>query len=231
MVLNTLSKWSVLALGVFLAFNTTPAFSASNSVCKKSHVYFDLGDTLVDTKTYGFDPVFYLPGAAELLDQLAKKGHPLGLITDVPVTWGDAYPIASPIRDRDSAQVLHLIDFVDGRIPDSGASWRAGDEPFQWNYFGSFTGTGTNRVFHGRILLPHALEERKDTGNPVLFVRALEIAQQSHCSAVYLSEDPVQLEVARQAGFSVFLVRFEAGLPVFPSVQQIEAVGARSQRN
>ncbi len=222
MVLGAMNRTAIL-FAALLSFGALSAIADTTSVCKKNHVFFDLGETLVDTKTFGFDPVFYLPGARELLTKLMRRGHPLGLITDVPVSWGDGYPSDAPVRDRDSAQVLHLMDFVDGKIPGSGASWRSGDAPFDWNYFGAFTGNGARRVFHGRVLLPHALEERKDTGNPILFVRALEMAKRDHCPAVYLSEDPVQLEIARQVGFTVFLVRFEAGLPVFPTISQIES--------
>ncbi|RYZ67960.1 MAG: hypothetical protein EOP09_10180, partial [Proteobacteria bacterium] len=173
------------AIAVALAVGGVESASA-RARCAKSFVYLDLGDTILDTKTDHYNPMYYLPGAREFIAELAKKGHPVGLITDIPPEWGEHYPAQAPVLDRDSAQVLRMMDFIAGLMPEDEVSWRVGDAPFDWSAFGQFSGQGEKRVFHGRILLPHLKSERKDTGNPILFKRALRQAKMAGCRALYL---------------------------------------------
>ncbi|MFI0977368.1 hypothetical protein ACH4SP_10100 [Streptomyces sp. NPDC021093] len=92
-------------------------------------VYFDLGETLVHTAADG--STGYQPGAASYLRAL-RAGHiTVGLITNVPSSWGTT----------DAARAARLKKEVD-------ATWR-GAVPFAWQDFG------------GRILTPRTEAERK----------------------------------------------------------------------
>ncbi|MET9361182.1 hypothetical protein ABZX93_09740 [Streptomyces sp. NPDC006632] len=92
-------------------------------------VYFDLGETLVHTADDG--STSYLPGAAAYLRALREHHVKVGLITNVPPSWGAT----------DSERAARLKREVD-------ATWR-GSAPFAWQDFGD------------RILTPRTDAERK----------------------------------------------------------------------
>jgi hypothetical protein len=85
--------------------------------------YFDLGETLVHTGED--DSVRYLPGAAEHLRALRARHIPVGLITNVPSSWGST----------DAERAAKLKEEVD-------REWQ-GSTPFAWSDFG-------NRIFTPR---------------------------------------------------------------------------------
>ncbi|MGH4035297.1 hypothetical protein ACQB60_41055 [Actinomycetota bacterium Odt1-20B] len=92
-------------------------------------VYFDLGETLVHTSDDG--STSYLPGAAAYLRALRERHIKVGLITNVPPSWGAT----------DAERAARLRSEVD-------ATWR-GSAPFAWKDFGD------------RILTPRTETERK----------------------------------------------------------------------
>ncbi|MEU6118694.1 hypothetical protein ABZ840_29620 [Streptomyces sp. NPDC047117] len=92
-------------------------------------VYFDLGETLVHTTEDG--STGYLPGAAAYLRELRERHISVGLITNVPSSWGET----------DAERAAALKKEVDG-------SWK-GSAPFAWKDFGD------------RILTPRTEAERK----------------------------------------------------------------------
>ncbi len=92
-------------------------------------VYFDLGETLVHTADDG--SVGYLPGAAAYLRALREHHITIGLITNVPPSWGAT----------DAERAARLKKEVD-------ATWRD-LTPFAWGDFGD------------RILTPRTEAERK----------------------------------------------------------------------
>ncbi|MFH8987826.1 hypothetical protein [Streptomyces sp. NPDC017940] len=92
-------------------------------------VYFDLGETLVHTAADG--TTGYQPGAAAYLRALRERRVPVGLITNVPSSWGAT----------DAERAARLRQEVD-------ATWR-GSTPFPWEDFG------------GRVLTPRTEAERK----------------------------------------------------------------------
>ncbi|MFI0738724.1 hypothetical protein ACH4PU_11655 [Streptomyces sp. NPDC021100] len=92
-------------------------------------VYFDLGETLVHTAADG--GIGYRPGAASYLRALRVRRVPVGLITNVPPSWGTT----------DAERAARLRKEVD-------ATWR-GPEPFAWKDFGD------------RVLTPRTEAERK----------------------------------------------------------------------
>ncbi|MGI5451129.1 hypothetical protein ACQEVM_36225 [Streptomyces sp. CA-243310] len=92
-------------------------------------VYFDLGETLVHTADDG--SITYRSGAASYLRALRERHISIGLITNVPPSWGTT----------DAERAARLKTEVD-------AAWK-GSEPFAWKDFG------------GRILTPRTEAERK----------------------------------------------------------------------
>lgn len=94
-----------------------------------SVVWFDLGDTLIDTADRNH--LTYMPGALRYLRQLHHTGVPVGIITNVPPSWGTT----------DAERAAATMKYI-------SASWSEA-EPFVWEYFGD------------RILTPRAIEENK----------------------------------------------------------------------
>ncbi|MGY5137937.1 hypothetical protein ACWGJW_37115 [Streptomyces nigrescens] len=92
-------------------------------------VYFDLGETLVHTAED--KSVRYLPGAAAYLRALRARHIPVGLITNVPPSWGST----------DAERAAELKKVID-------KDW-AGTSPFAWSDFGD------------RIFTPRTEAERK----------------------------------------------------------------------
>ncbi|NEA02958.1 hypothetical protein G3I28_27100 [Streptomyces sp. SID10116] len=92
-------------------------------------VYFDLGETLVHTADDG--SITYRPGAAAYLRALRARGIPVGLITNVPSSWGST----------DAERAARLRQEVD-------STWE-GSAPFAWQDFGD------------RVLTPRTEAERK----------------------------------------------------------------------
>ncbi|MFF3766090.1 hypothetical protein ACFYYR_18665 [Streptomyces sp. NPDC001922] len=92
-------------------------------------VYFDLGETLVHTAED--KSISYMPGAAAHLRALRARNIPVGLITNVPSSWG------ATDAER-AAELKRVID----------KDWK-GARPFDWADFGD------------RIFTPRTEEERK----------------------------------------------------------------------
>ncbi|MFC0598319.1 hypothetical protein [Streptomyces palmae] len=92
-------------------------------------VYFDLGETLVHTDEGS--RIGYMPGAAAYLRTLRERHIKVGLITNVPPSWGET----------DAERAATLKKEIDG-------AWK-GSTPFAWEDFGD------------RILTPRTEAERK----------------------------------------------------------------------
>ncbi|MEU6824157.1 hypothetical protein ABZ921_26300 [Streptomyces atriruber] len=138
------SAWAILALSTALVSTAVgpsasaatpkdtgevagPAAAARQRACPI--VYFDLGETLVHTADDG--STSYQPGAAAYLRALRVRGIPVGLITNVPSSWGAT----------DAERAARLRQEVD-------STWQ-GSAPFAWRDFGD------------RILTPRTEAERK----------------------------------------------------------------------
>jgi len=92
-------------------------------------VYFDLGETLVHTADD--ESISYMPEAAEHLRALRDRHIPVGLITNVPPSWGST----------DAERAAELKKVID-------KDWKD-DQPFAWSDFGD------------RIFTPRTEEESK----------------------------------------------------------------------
>lgn len=107
----------------------TPAAAPAGSQRGCAVVYFDLGETLMHTADDGTGT--YRPGAAAYLRALRERHIKVGLITNVPSSWGRT----------DAERAVRLKKEVD-------TTWQ-GTAPFAWDDFGD------------RILTPRTEAERK----------------------------------------------------------------------
>jgi phosphoglycolate phosphatase-like HAD superfamily hydrolase len=71
---------------IILFFMVISSAFASN---KKPWVYFDLGETVINSKD--MKKLSYIDGAKEYLEELKRDGYNVGLITNIPETWGADY--------------------------------------------------------------------------------------------------------------------------------------------
>lgn len=204
--------FTILTLSILLA----PGAEAAE-LCRRAFLYFDLGQTLVDTDTNQYNPMYYFrlnerdhsdarafPTAKEYLDELAARGHQLGLLADIPGDWGVNYPENAPVRDLPTAKILRTMDFLAGLVPADEASWTG--EAFDWSPFVEITGEGSERLALGRLFLPQSNAERKKVGSLAVFHRGVEAAKAQGCPAVFQGEQEKEMELAEKAGMIPYWV-------------------------
>ena len=80
-------KW-LLKLKIILFILSGP-FNRVYAQAPKPWIYFDLGDTVIDTKD--MKKLKYFRGAKDYLTELRQKGFQIGLITNIPETFGQDY--------------------------------------------------------------------------------------------------------------------------------------------
>ncbi|MEV6601760.1 hypothetical protein AB0M36_33630 [Actinoplanes sp. NPDC051346] len=115
------------------AVTATPAVAAPAAsvaaVCQRPVVYFDLGNVLIDTSDWS--NVRYEAGALSYLRDLRSRGITMGLIINIPETWGTTQ------EEKLATMKQYIADrWVEPR-------------PFVWSYF------------EGHIVLPRTDAERK----------------------------------------------------------------------
>lgn len=71
-----------------LAFLSLMVFQAQAND-KGLWVYFDLGDTVVASKD--MKNIKYIPGAKAYIEKLHQEGFKVGIISNIPETWGLDY--------------------------------------------------------------------------------------------------------------------------------------------
>ncbi len=229
---------------VFLISASYLGFSQEGEVCTKPWIFFDLGNTIVDTKTNNYKPMFYMrdvaqknadgsyvyedgqlyKNAKDYIDALHLAGYPLGMVIDIPERWGQPYPLDNPVSDVNTAKTLRLMDFIKGVYPDE-ATWLdvEGETTLlmDWSLFGSFSGEGSEKKFNGSLVLPQKNSERKSEGSTILFERALSLAKSQNTCAIYMGEDQAELELASSVG--IFTYRVGSGKSFYLSVDEIES--------
>jgi len=209
---------------LFLSFY---AFAQQRRSSKKNiWIFLDLGNTLIDTKTNNYNPMFYMrdvhskdmygkfkwfdgrryKSARDYINDLQKKNLKLGILTDVPEEWGANYPPEKPLKDLASAKILRLIDFLSGKVPADKTSWKEDEASWDFSPFGKFSGNDEDRVFKGSLFLPQRNTERKNKGSKVLFERGLVLAHKSKTSAIYIGEDLEEMQLAEDTGMIPFQI-------------------------
>ncbi len=84
---------------------------------KSLWVYFDLGDTVVSSKD--MKKIKYIPGAKAYIARLHQQGFKVGMISNIPETWGMDY-------DEKLASLKKAI--LDGWVDTEAFDWQAFDE-------------------------------------------------------------------------------------------------------
>lgn len=90
-----------------MMFSLLGVLFATMAHAKAPVMYFDLGDTIVDTKD--MKHIHYYQGALNYLLELKSKGYKLGMITNIPETFGKDY----------DAKLLTLKKFISNNWDDS----------------------------------------------------------------------------------------------------------------
>lgn len=98
----------ILFLASFFAFS-------AKAQDKKPWVYFDLGDTIINTKD--LNNIKYMLGAREYMEDLKREGFKIGIISNIPEAWGMDY--------EEKLQTLKKT-IQDG--------WHE-EEPFDWSIY------------------------------------------------------------------------------------------------
>lgn len=217
----------VSAIFIFLLAFSFAICAVTPRNCDKAFVFFDLGDTLIDTHTHDYNPMFLHQNTLEHLNLLKANGHPLGLITDVPESWGRDQTDVLKIKDYFTAKLKRLINFIDGHYPSDKSSWLG--PKFNWAFFGSFEprdqkNSLDNMRFNGRIILPLKTSERKRNGGTIMYQRARLLAAQMHCEAIYETADDKEIEPAYHAGLIPFWVGHEFPDSYFMPLDKIKAI-------
>ncbi len=209
-----------------LAANAQSFTSLEKEECMNVWVFFDLGNTIVDTETHNYNPIFHLQkvsakkddgtflwsdgslykSSREYIQALQNDKIVMGILPDVPEEWGVNYPETNPIKDYPSAKIYRLLDFLAGKVPSDNTSWLETEAHFDYTPFGSFSGEGSELIFTGRMFLPQNNTERKNKGSAVIFERAVAAAAKEGCKAIYQGEDPEEMKLAEKAGMYPFLV-------------------------
>lgn len=89
--------------------------ATAQASCDRPWIFFDLGDVLIDTRDWS--RLRHEAGAAEYLSALHTAGFKLGIITNVPESWGSA----------PAAKLSRLQEEI-------AATW-VEDAPFRWGWF------------------------------------------------------------------------------------------------
>jgi FMN phosphatase YigB (HAD superfamily) len=89
----------------------------SSPSCERAVVFFDLGDTVVDTFSHNFEKMHYMPEVYDYLLDLNAKAYPMGLIINVPESWGETQ----------EEKITAIKEFTDQRWVDKN--------PMRWDFF------------------------------------------------------------------------------------------------
>lgn len=173
--------------------------------CHHPWVFFDLGDTLIDVKSNKGKEVKYFPGAHEYLTSLKSRGYHVGLITNVPETWGPNRHTKVRVLKKEVAQMWDKTKTVEQMV---------------WEDFGD-----------ALIFVPPMNINRKPS--PYLFKSAInEVVLEegdTKCPIVYQGEDPNEIQVAKSLGMVAHLVTYhknsasdpDPGIPQFLELDQL----------
>lgn len=103
------------------ALTATTASAGASDSCGRGWVYFDLGNTLVDTSDWNH--LKYMEGARGYLLELKRAGFHLGLISNIPEAWGTTQEAklarleAEISKTWSEAQAFAWADFEDILLP------------------------------------------------------------------------------------------------------------------
>ena len=160
---------------------------AVGAPCKYPYVFFDLGNTLVDTETYHYKKMYYEPGAYAHVKQLRANGVHQGLLINYPDSTGA----------NEAAKIADLKIFLQ-------AGWwlPTPDAPktFDWTDYDL-----------GVYVPDH---DSNSKPKPYLFNIAIALAKQAGCPVIFEGDDPDELAQAGRLGMFPRDVPRDGFLPV-----------------
>ncbi|MBS1963852.1 MAG: hypothetical protein JST04_16700 [Bdellovibrionales bacterium] len=177
-------------LGLAAAFAVTASISATPPDCGKPWVFFDLGNTVVASAP-GRESR-YVPGAHAYVQELRRRGYPVGLLTNIPEKWG-----------RTRAEKIRALK----RLMRETWTTDPAAEAMDWSDFPEAV-----------IVIPPSDAERKPA--PYLFEAALTFAARDAgrdgCPVIFQGEDPAEIAAAEKAGLTTYLVGKDPAAPFMP---------------
>lgn len=149
--------------------------------CGKPWIFFDLGNTLIEAAP-GHESR-YLPGAQSYIEELKKRGYPMGLITNIPEKWGNSQ----------STRIQALKKIV-------RETWTKDPSANEMNW---------NDFPESHIVVPPRDANRKPA--PYLFRAALAAVTLEEgkigCPVYFQGEDPLEVAAAEKVGMRGYIVR------------------------
>jgi len=172
------------------------------TACRKPWVFFDLGNTLVDS-TPGKE-MKYISGAREYLKELKQRGFKIGIITNVPDKWGPS--------SKDKVRVLKKT-LKESWSQDPNA------DAMDWNDFADL------------ILTPPREPCRKPAPYLFKAAIAKMILEEgeNHCQVVFQGEDPNEVAAANQEGMKGHLIQQDPANPFLP-ISTLESMNCETSR-
>lgn len=239
-----------LATGCDRTATSGSALDAGNSQCQKPWLFFDLGNTIVATPldkpaadpTSDIERIYWtryrhdhiMRDALWYLEDLKSKGYPIGLLVNIPESWGDedgslvqsmesdpnpisrAHKEANLSRLKVAAISDYFLGHGPGDPPGQGGRWRDPNHAEGMNW-GVFPAGNTLVPFHNRNRKPRNLPFTEDS--LYLFRKGVQMAAAQGCPAVYLGEEKAEMAAARAAGMKPFHVEFDETAAVQPEGQ------------
>ena len=185
-VLLTQSLWASTS-----TIKSAPTESQQTSQEKPlAYMWFDLGNVILETRN-GFDKVHFMPGVVDYLNTLRERGHKIGIIMNIPETFGRPGDYESKLR------------FTEDLIREG---WIDTHHEFSFDFF-------------DEVLLPVYKTQRKP--NDFLFNKALEISTPDGHTSVFQGENPAEVQTADRLGFFSHLVTYDGPQAYYLPVEQI----------
>jgi len=234
------ASFAVLTIGIGASQTWGEGLLPPRALAQKPWIFFDLGDTIVSAPTdpNSHDIVRLswvrfagddgkIRDARSYLSGLKAKGYGIGLIANIPEKWGDpelkmakAWVAETDPAKREAlaraltkTKVQSIGDYFEGHGPgDSPTQKRRWSDPryrcMDWSIFPE-----------GAILVPFVDENRKPDRGPFtseeqlfLFQSALRLASKAGRSALYLGENPFEIDAAARAGLATKRLVYVSGV-------------------
>jgi FMN phosphatase YigB (HAD superfamily) len=180
-------------LGFLCAIALQTSVTSWVTACKRPWVFFDLGNTLVSA-----DPgesMHYAPGARDYVKQLRLRGFRVGMVSNVPESWGSSHK-------EKLSRLKRTVREEWSRDPAA--------KPMDWSDFSD-----------ALIFLPPGTEHRKPA--PYLFRAALSQVVleegETRCQVIFQGDDPSEVETARKEGMLGFVISKDSP---FPAIDELE---------
>ena len=140
----------------------------------------------MDTKTYDYNKIFYMPGALKYIKDLRAKGYHLGLLVNYPDEPQEA---GLPDAERVKMKIKLMKEWL---APRWWVAEQGDPKELDWS------------DYDVGIRVPVWDKQRKPA--PYLFEQAVKDAAAAGCKAIFEGEEKDETEAARRAGMYAYEV-------------------------